>query len=130
MLKTSTLIKQSPKKLDVASLMADITTASKTVTLLSLESLDDFQKVTENIKVVELKDETQVGGRVKRDVSVADESGMARVKCLGGKCECNGERSKLLPQEFHGARVSEDKICHNGQVRLQNHPPWGHRSCG
>ncbi len=32
-----------------------------------------------NIKVVELKDETQVGGRVKRDVSVADESGTARV---------------------------------------------------
>ena len=32
-LKTSTLIKQSPKKLDVASLMADIATASKTITL-------------------------------------------------------------------------------------------------
>ena len=42
MLKTSTLIKQSPKKLDVASLMADIATASKTITLSSLESLDDF----------------------------------------------------------------------------------------
>ena len=79
MLKTSTLIKQSPKKLDVASLMADIATASKTVKLSSLESLDVFQKVTVNIKVVELKDEIQVGGRVKRDVSVADESGMARV---------------------------------------------------
>ena len=77
MLKSSTVIKQSPKKLDVASLMADIATASKTVTLLSLESLDVFQKVTVNIKVVELKDETQVGGRVKWDVSVADESGMA-----------------------------------------------------
>ena len=77
MLKSSTVIKQSPKKLDVASLMADIATASKTVTLLSLESLDVFQKVTVNIKVVKLKDETQVGGRVKRDVSVADESGMA-----------------------------------------------------
>ena len=77
MLKSSTVIKQSPKKLDVASLMADITTASKTVTLLSLESLDVFEKVTVNIKVVELKDETQVGGRVKRDVSVADGSGMA-----------------------------------------------------
>ena len=62
MLKTSTLIKQSPKKLDVASLMADIATASKTVTLSSLESLDVFQKVTVNIKVVELKDEAQVGG--------------------------------------------------------------------
>jgi len=76
MLKTSTLIKQSPKKLDVASLMADIAIASKTVTLSSLESLDDFQKVTVNIKIVELlKDKTQVGGRV--DVSVADESGVA-----------------------------------------------------
>ena len=40
--------------------MADIATASKTITLLSLESLDEFQKVTVNIKVVELKDETQL----------------------------------------------------------------------
>ena len=78
MLKTSTLIKQSPKKLDVAS------TASKTITLLSLESLDEFQKVTVNIKVVELKDETQVGRRVKQDVSVADKSGMARVTVWEG----------------------------------------------
>ena len=78
-MKTSTQIKQSPKKLDVASLMADITTASRVVTLSSLESLDMFQKVTVNIKAMELKDETQVGGKVKRDVSVADESGTARV---------------------------------------------------
>ena len=84
MLKTSTLIKQSPKKLDVASLMADIATASKTITLLSLESLDEFQKVTVNIKVVELKDEMQVGRRVKWDVSVADESDMARVSVWEG----------------------------------------------
>ena len=85
MLKTSTLIKQSPKKLDVASLMADIATASKTVTLLSIQSLDDFQKVTVNNKVVELKDETQVGGRVKWDVFVADESGVAQVSVWEGK---------------------------------------------
>ena len=64
-LKTSTLIKQSPKKLDVSSLMADIATASKTITLSPLESLDDLQKVTVNIRVVELKDEMQVGGIVK-----------------------------------------------------------------
>ena len=43
-----------------------------------------FQKVTVNIKVVELKDEIQVGGRVKRDVSVADESGMARFSVWEG----------------------------------------------
>ena len=64
--------------------MADIATASKTVTLSSLESLDVFQKVTVNIKVVELQDETQVAGRVKRDVSVADESGTARVSVWEG----------------------------------------------
>ena len=84
MLKTSTIIKESPKKLDVASLMADVATASKTVTHSSLEILDVFQKVTVNIKVVELKDETQVGGRVKRGVSVADESGTARVSVWEG----------------------------------------------
>ena len=59
--------------------MADIATASKAVTLSSLESLDEFQKVTVNINVVELKDETEVGGRVKWDVSVADRSGTAWV---------------------------------------------------
>ena len=40
MLKTSTLIKQYPKKLDVTLSMADIATVSKTATLLSLENLD------------------------------------------------------------------------------------------
>ena len=35
-LKTSTLIKQSSKRLDVASLIADIATASKTITLDSV----------------------------------------------------------------------------------------------
>ena len=96
MLKTSTIIKESPKKLDVASLMADIATASITVTLSSLESLDVFQKVTVNIKVVELKDETQVGGRVKRDVSVADESGMLSLQILS-RCRLKRVFSGISP---------------------------------
>ena len=58
MLKSSTLIKQSPKNLDVTLLMADNATASKTIILSSLKSLDMFQKVTVNIKVMELKDNT------------------------------------------------------------------------
>ena len=37
-----------------------------------------------NIKVLEFKDETQVAGRVKRDVSVADESGAVRVSVWEG----------------------------------------------
>ena len=77
-MKGSTQIKQSPKKLDVASLMADIAPASKAVTLLALE------EVTVDVKVVELKDETEVGGRAKRDVSVADGSGTARVSVWEG----------------------------------------------
>ena len=52
MLKSYTLIKQSPKNLDVTLLMADNATASKTIILSSLESLDMFQKVTVNIKVM------------------------------------------------------------------------------
>ena len=64
--------------------MVDIATASKTVTLSSPESLDVFQKVTVNIKVVELKDETEVLGRVKQGISVADGSGAARVSVWEG----------------------------------------------
>ena len=52
MLKNSTVIKKSHKKLGVASLMTDITTASKTIRLSALESLDVFQKITVNIKVI------------------------------------------------------------------------------
>ena len=46
--------------LDVASLMANVATASKTVTLSSLESLDDFQKVSVKRKDVKLKDQMEV----------------------------------------------------------------------
>ena len=83
-MKGSTQIKQSPKKLDVASLMADIAPASKAVTLSALETLDEFEKVTVDVKVVELKDETEVGGRAERDVSVADGSGTAWVSVWEG----------------------------------------------
>lgn len=91
MLKSATLIKQSPKKLEATSLMADIATASKTIALSSLESLDVFHKITVNIKVVELKDEMQVEGRVKRDVSLADKSGMARVRVWEGNVNAMGK---------------------------------------
>lgn len=52
MLKSSSQIKPSLKKLNVALLMAAIATASKTATLLSLQRLDDL--VIVKIKVVEI----------------------------------------------------------------------------
>ena len=100
MLKSSTLIKQSPKKLNVASLMADIATASKTVTLSSLESLGVLQKVTVNINVVELKDETEVGGRVKLDISVTDGNGTARVSVWEGNVNMMGKDRSYCLKNF------------------------------
>ena len=47
-------------KLDVASLKANSALASKTVTLSSLEILDDFQKV------LKVKDRVEFGGRMKQ----------------------------------------------------------------
>ena len=46
--------------------MTDIATASKTVTLSSLESLDNFQKVSVKNKVVKLKDNVEVRERMKQ----------------------------------------------------------------
>ena len=131
MLKSSTVIKQSPKKLDVASLMTDIATVSKTVTLSSLESLDVFQKVTVNIKVVELKDETEVRGRVKRDVSVADGSGTARVSVWEGNVNVMGkDRSYIyILQIFLGEskpNTTRDVcIVRTVQAKLVSHTKYG-----
>ena len=52
--------------LNVASLKADIAIASKTVTLSSLEILDDFQNVSMKIKVLKVKDQVEFGGRMKQ----------------------------------------------------------------
>ena len=56
-----------------------------------------------DIKIVELKDETQVGGR---------ENGM------------------FLWQTIVVWWLGGNKISHDGQGRLRKHPHWGHRSCG
>ena len=53
-------------KLDVASLKTDIAIASKTVTLSSLETLDDVQNVSMKIKVLKGKDQVEYGGRMKQ----------------------------------------------------------------
>ena len=53
-------------ELDVALLKADIATASKTVTLSSLDILDDFQNVSMKIKVLKVKDQVEFGGRMKQ----------------------------------------------------------------
>lgn len=65
--------------MDITSLMADITTGSKTVKLLSVGSLESFERATINVKVTDVKDKTQVGGKSKQDFLVAGDSGIVRV---------------------------------------------------
>ena len=49
--------------------------------LLDLE----FDRATVNVKVVELKEEMQVGGKLKMDVIIADGSGKAMVSVREGE---------------------------------------------
>ena len=70
MLKSGT---QSPKKMNVPTLMIEMATAPKTI---ALDTLADTEKVTVNVKVKEV---FQLHDKVKRDVVVADQTGVARV---------------------------------------------------
>ena len=82
MLKSSTQIRESPKKLDVAALKVDA--SPKVVSLEDLDGLAVFDRATVNIKAVEMKEEMNVKGKVKQDVIVADGSGTATVSVWEG----------------------------------------------
>lgn len=65
MLKNATQIKHSPKKMDVGSIMVDV--APK---LNEPDSLKPHNRVTVNMKMVELKEEMQIGCKMKRVVII------------------------------------------------------------
>ena len=98
MLKNGTQIKQSPKKMDIASLMVDA--AAKVVTLDELDGLEVFDRATVNVKVVELKEEMQVGGKSKRDIIIADGSGTARVSVWEGHVNTMEENTSYCLKDF------------------------------
>ena len=64
MLKRSTTIKQSPRKLDVELLMPE-GVASNIVTLASLDSMEEFEKVIVKVKMLKVKEKDDVGGASK-----------------------------------------------------------------
>ena len=98
MLKNGTQIKQSPKKPDIASLMVE--TAPKVVTLDKLDGLEVFDRATVNVKVVELKEEMQVGGKLKSDVIFADGSGKAKVSVWEGHVNAMEENTSYCLKNF------------------------------
>ena len=78
MLKTNTQIVESPKKLDVTEL---ITAKPTSITLDALPIIETFNKVTVNVKVMIVKEQTYVADKILLDVFVADQLGTAKV-CL------------------------------------------------
>ena len=107
MLKKSTQIKEAPKKMDVASMR--VNSAPKVVGLDKLDSLEVFDRVTVNIKVVLLKEEMEIGGKLKRDVMIADGSGKGRVSVWEGhvntlKVNSSYRLRNFMIREFQGTK--------------------------
>ena len=77
MLKSSSQIRESPRKIDVQSLL--IETEALNITLDTLQQKELFQKVTVSIKVYEVKDPITISDKSMQDVFIADKSSTARV---------------------------------------------------
>lgn len=78
MLKTNIQIRKSPKKLDMATIMAS-TPESKIITLNALPTLPRYENVSVNIKVLKLFNTEQVGvDKKKREASIADHTAASK----------------------------------------------------
>ena len=79
MLKGTTKLNKSPKKIKISTLEYDIDSPT-TITLDQLKSTNAYEKVIVNIKVLRCKEPVQVGaGKTKQDVIIGDQSGTAKV---------------------------------------------------
>ena len=80
MRKSSSLIKESQKKLDVSTLRQTTTEEVMTYSLEEISTLDDYQKVNDS-KVISVNAPDTVSDLSHQDVFVADQTGSVRV-CL------------------------------------------------
>ena len=69
MLKSSSQIRESPRKIDVQSLLVE--TEALNITLDTLQQRELFQKVTADIKVYEVKDPVTISNKSMQDVLIA-----------------------------------------------------------
>lgn len=78
-LKTSTEISASPRDLD-ASVFTTFEPQASVISLSKMGSLDNYEKVIADVKVLTMMEPINVsGGKRKRDVTVGDQTGKARV---------------------------------------------------
>ena len=82
MLKSNTQIKKSPKKIDMDTIMATSTLESVPITLDAIPSTLPYEKVSVNIKVIQLFRPEEVGQEKKvkkRDALIADHTATTKV---------------------------------------------------
>ena len=78
-LKTSTEITASPRDLD-ASVFTTFELQASVISLSKIGSLDNYEKVIADVKVLTMMEPINVsGGKGKRDATVGDQTGTARV---------------------------------------------------
>ena len=73
MLKSVTQIRESSNKPDMSALIEESATVPKSITM------DDFEKVTVNVKAIAVKDPTQIGDETEQDILIVDKTGTANV---------------------------------------------------
>ena len=79
LLKTNTMISESDKEIDTSDTSLDDEVAT-TVTLTELFRIQNFQRITTDIKVIDNMEPVYVsGGKKKQEVLIADHSGTAKL---------------------------------------------------
>ena len=107
-LKSSSQIKQSPKKLDAYALKQSNLEEVKTVSV-EMSTVDNFEKVNVSIKVIDVNTPDTVSDLSHQDVFVADRTGSTRV-CLWNdsinslKKGHNYNLSKFTVREFRSTK--------------------------
>ena len=100
MLKSTTKIKKSPRKLDMNSIIA-VTVDSKHITLDELPNIAQYEKISVNIKVLELQEMEEINKKVKRDVIIADHTAASKVVLWEGHVDSLEEGKSYNLKNFH-----------------------------
>ena len=109
LLKSSTQIKESPKKLDVSSLKDDATDISKPISLEELQAIDNYEKITVLVKAMSTNPPDTVNDIPHQDVFVADHTGTVRVSLWGDSINSiqqntSYQLSNFTVREYHSKK--------------------------
>ena len=95
MLKSGSSIKESPKKIDVSTLIADNKKSNNEITL---EQLPEMENVT--VKIITVNNTVQLPEKVKQDIIVADKTATAKVTLWEDNVGAFDEGSSYILKNF------------------------------